>query len=456
MRKVRFRLFSLSLFVFLFLFFILMVAGCGTKKTKISILSHKIEIDKPLRDLCRIYEKENPNVKIDLQSIGGSSEYESSLLSRLNSKSVNIFTFEGFGNMKSLKDKLVDLSDMKIVNRAKGCNPDVLESAIDENGKVNGFPVAIEGYGYLVNRAAFEAAGIDISTVKNFAEFDDACCKLKMAIETNVLKEKFPNAKTVWKFPGKASWSYGNHALHVMLLGDFKNSMEAYNEPEVPFSRANDYRQLIDFQTKYSVEGEPSREKIANLNSVDYFSSFNRSFLAGRSFVCQQGTWVVPQIEKYDKDNKTNLIQQVDLLPYYTPGGDGKFVVSSGQCWGISNFSSDKEIECCKEFLEWLYNSPVAKDRMINEMKLISPVLNKDELKNTNFDNISQKIVNAYLNGDYFKGGSLGLVRTEGWSLQVVGTAIQEYIAGKIPFEEVVKRAKIGWSDKYKAQVKPS
>lgn len=456
MKKRKFKIFLLGSVIAFSVCFLsgLVLSGCGSSKTKISILSHKAEIDKQLQELCRAYEKDHPFVKIELQSISGGNDYESNLLSKLNSKSVDMFFIEGLGNMMSLKNKLVDLSDMPLV---KKCSPEILDPVTVENNKVYGFPVAIEGYGFMVNKAAFEAAGVDVAGIKNFAEFEEGCKTLKLAIESGKLKEKFPNAKTVWKFPGKASWSFANHALHVALASDFNSSMDAYKSKELNFSRADDYKKLIDFQTAYSIEGEPSKDKIANLNSVDYSASFDGSFLVGQSFACQQGTWVMPQMEKYDKDNKTNLMQQVDLLPFFMPGdadGDSKYVVSSGQCWAINNSSSEKQIECCKNFIEWLYDSDIAKDKMVNDMKLISPVISKDDLKNIKFDNVSQRVVDAYLSGKYIKGGSVGLVRTEGWSLQVFGTAVQEYIAGKIPFEEVIKRAKAGWTEKWDAQTK--
>lgn len=434
----------------------LLLSGCGSNKLKISILSHKPEIDKPLQELCRIYEQENPNIKIELQSIGGGNDYESNLLSKLNSKSVDMFCIEGLGNMMSIKSKLVDLTEMPLI---KKCSSEILDPVTDENKKVYGFPVAIEGYGFMVNRAAFEAAGVDVTQIKSFAQFEESCKILKNAVESGKLKNKFPNAKTVWKFPGKATWSFANHALHVALAADFKNSLEAYNSPNLAFTRAYDYKKLIDFQTAYSIEGEPNKDKIANLNAVDYSASFDGSFLVGQSFACQQGTWVMPQVEKYDKDNKTAMMQEVDLLPFFMPGdadGGSKFVVLSGQNWAISNSSSEKQIELCKKFIEWLYSSEVAKEKMANEMKLISPVVSVDDLKNFKFDNVSQRIVDSYLSGNYIKGGSVGLVRTEGWSLQVFGTAVQEYLAGKIPFEEVIKRAQNGWAEKYAAQVKTS
>lgn len=454
MKKTKSKIFLLCSVIVLSmsLFSVFMLTGCDEKRTKISVMSHKAEIDKSLQELCRKFEQENPDIKIELQSVGGGNDYESNLLSKLNSKSVNMFCYEGLGNMMNLKDKLVDLSDMEIV---KKCKRDILDSAIADDDRVYGFPVGLEGYGYTANKKAFAVAGVDVSQIKSFSQLEEGCEKLKAAIESGKLKEEFPNAKTVWRFPGKATWSHANHPLHVLLDGDFKTSMEAYNSKEVPFKRAEDYKKLIDFQTRFSVEGEPTKDKIAGLNSVDYSASFDGSFLTGQSFICQQGTWVMPQVAKYDQDNKTNLAQQLALLPFMLPSdeeGKSKYVVLSGQCWAISNFSSQKQIEACKKFLTWLNTSKVAKDSMIKEMKLIPLEVSENDIKD--MDVINQTIAKAYLSGDYISGGSKGLVRTEAWSLQCVGAGVQEYIAGKISFDEVIKRAKLGWTEKYEAQMK--
>lgn len=437
-------------FIMCFVFFL---TGCGSSKTKISILFHKSEVDGPFHELIKLYNDTHPDVKVEGQTSGGGGDYESVAQTKLGSNSVHIINYEGFGNMKKFENKLLDCSDLDIVKTLQGKNPDILDACTNESGKILGFPVAIEGFGYLVNKAPFNSAGVDISNVKNFNEFEVSCKQLKAAIDEGKLKEKFPNLNTVFAVWGRDPWSLTNHVFHYIVGKDFKNSADAYNSATFPFSAADDYRKIIDFQTVMSVEGEPTREKLSNLNTVDYTNAFDGKILNCKSCVGQLGTWVVPSIEKYDKDNKTNLLNDFELLPWFVPNEEkAKYMILSGQCFGINKDASEAQIKVCKDFLNWMYTDKQAKEIVYNKMKMVSPLISKEDLSKMKFDKITKKIVDAYVSGDFYKGGSIGLVRTEDWTLQNNGTAIQERLAGKIDDATFDKKIKDGWNDIFNAQ----
>ena len=68
-----------------------------------------------------------------------------------------------------------------------------LEIELDLNkidGKVYGLPVTTEGMGLVVNKAMFEAAGVDITTLDSFDKIEDAFATLQKAIDDGKLKDQ--------------------------------------------------------------------------------------------------------------------------------------------------------------------------------------------------------------------------------------------------------------------------
>ena len=171
-----------------------LLTGCGSKnsanngdKVTISLMDHKIEADSGFKKLAETYEKAHPNVKINIESVGGSTDYGASLKAKMASDPVTIFNYSGLGQLDTWQDQLVDLSDQSWVSK---CKPFCLESAKGSDGKVYGMPMLIEGYGFLINRAIFEDAGVDINSMWTFKGQKEGFDKLKSKIESGEMKEQ--------------------------------------------------------------------------------------------------------------------------------------------------------------------------------------------------------------------------------------------------------------------------
>ena len=128
------------------------------EKAEIDIFQFKVEIAKELEEAAKAYEEENPNVKINIQTVGGGDDYGAALKAAFQSGSEpDIFNVGGPQDIKDWMDKLEDLSDQPWVDKAL---EGVLSGATVDD-KVYALPFNLEGYGFVYNTEIFKAAGID-------------------------------------------------------------------------------------------------------------------------------------------------------------------------------------------------------------------------------------------------------------------------------------------------------
>jgi len=152
----------------------------GGEEVEIEILQYKIEIEDALKEAIHQYEKLYPNVDINLESVGGTDSVDTRYKARAASGDMpDIFNCAGPDSCETYADYLEDLSDQPWVEHANSGMLDL--DTID--GKIYGMPVTTEGMGLVANKAMFEAAGIDVSTLDSYDKIDDALATLQKAIE---------------------------------------------------------------------------------------------------------------------------------------------------------------------------------------------------------------------------------------------------------------------------------
>ena len=145
----------------------------------IDVFQNKNEISDALQAAIDTYEEENPSVKINLETVGG-SDYASSLKAKmLGNDPVEIFTLGGPDDIASYQDYLEPLTDQEWVSHVTAGGVDNV--SVDD--EVYGLPLAIEGYGLIYNKKIFEAAGIDASTLTTYDAIDKAFADLQDQID---------------------------------------------------------------------------------------------------------------------------------------------------------------------------------------------------------------------------------------------------------------------------------
>ena len=121
-------------------------------KGTVDIFQFKVEINDALKAATETYMKTHPNVKINLETVGGGSDYGAALRTKMqNADQPEIYNV---GGPQDVKDWISNLEDLS----GEGWTKHVVEGLLDDvtqDGKVYGMPYAIEGYGFVYNKDIF-------------------------------------------------------------------------------------------------------------------------------------------------------------------------------------------------------------------------------------------------------------------------------------------------------------
>src|SRR5471030_1593956 len=198
-----------------------LLAGCGSKggdsasgskessgkAVKISILNTKNEIATQLEDATKVFTKENPNITVDvIQAAAGESPFQkvSSMYAAGNAPSLIMLDNN---DVPKFSDKFLDLSSEKWVKDAS----EVTLDAGKIDGKVMGFPLAIEGYGLIYNKAVLDKASVVPASIKT----------------TKDLEAAFQKIQAIGVAPMTLSpmdWSLGAHYLPMVYMDQSKDA----------------------------------------------------------------------------------------------------------------------------------------------------------------------------------------------------------------------------------------
>lgn len=422
--------------------------GCGNsadtstgansgKNVKITIFQSKIEANEGYKKLIAAYEKDHPNVEINLEAVTG-NDFGASMKAKMQSDPPTIFSVGGFSDMKDYGDVIEDVSDLDIMQHALKGTTDTFT----KDGKVYAIPLYMEGYGFVINKQMFEDAGVSVDSMMNFEGMKAGFDTLKEKIDNGEMKDKYPNLEAVMEYPTKELWIAGDHDANVALTHDFKTPNEAYAADSLPGTGFEDYKKMVDFQASYTTNANNT----ANLNSVDYTTSLEGGLAIERVACIKQGNWVAPAVETTD----LAVLQKLDMLPYSVPGySDGKYFVGVSGYWAIHSKATDAQKAAAKDFINWMFTDSEAQKIVVNDCKFIPPYDNFDGIKAS--DPLSQRIMDANNSGNTMNGWVYsGAPNT--WGQQVAGVEVQKYLAGEADWDEVTKTCIEQWSELRKQQ----
>ncbi len=418
----------------------LLVVSCGgsnesssnTKdKVEIDIFQFKVEIASQLESATKRYMELNPNVKINLTTVGGGDDYGAALRAQFSSgQEPEIFNIGGPQDVQSWMGNLENLGDQPWVSSASAGTLD----GVTVDGEVYGLPFAVEGYGFIYNKAIFEAAGIDASKITSFAALESAVKTLDVQISAGELASQFPLLEAVFEFPAKETWVTGLHLSNAVMNHEFKSSLDAFSSESVDFTYGDAMQALVDLQADFS----SSSNKKQMLNAVDYATQVDGGIAIERVAIIQQGNWVYGGVEAVDSEVAANL----GILPMPVKGGiENSIPIGVPMYWSVNSKSSDDQKAAAKDFLNWLYNSEEGKEIVVHEFLFIPPLTNYDNLEPK--DSLGQA-VKSYADA----GNTTGWVfmgYPDAWGMDVLGNEIQKYLAGNQSWSSVLSNSRTKW-----------
>jgi raffinose/stachyose/melibiose transport system substrate-binding protein len=321
----------------------------STNQSTIKIFQSKVEITEQFSQLALEYEKLNPNVKIQVETVG-KSDYGTVLSNKFKgNEKPDIFMNSGDSDLDKWIDHLEDLSNEPWAK-------EMSSKSMIKDGKVYGQAVSVEGFGLLYNKDLFAKAGITEPGITEppltFKQLEDVVKKLQAAGI-----QPFINGYAEW-------WVLGNLFVNLPFAQQFDPNafMDGLNNgtAKIPGNKIfEDWVKLFDLQLKYGNK---------NPLQTDYKTQMT-DFAAGKAAMTLQGNWVDPLLYKINKDFK------VGILPI--PISDdpiliGKLSLGVQHNWVVHKNSPVKEE--AKKFLNWMVSSDIGKRYMIEEFKFIPHV----------------------------------------------------------------------------------
>lgn len=407
----------------------------GGENVEVEILQYKIEIEDALKAAIKQYEKLYPNVKISLESVGGTGSVDTMYKSRAASGDMpDIFNCAGPDSCAIYGEYLEDLSDQPWVKHANAGMLDL--DTID--GKVYGMPVTTEGMGLIANKAIFEAAGVDISTLDSYDKIDKAFKTVQTAIDKGELKDKFPNLKNVVAVQGGETWVLGNHAINVALSPEFKEDVFACSKAkEVKFDYKDAYKAYMELQLNYS----EAKDDWSKALKVNYNSAVQEQLATGKVAVIQQGNWIYGDVAKVNKEIANNLAYIPAPIKGYKE--DSIFSIVSNY-WCVNSQSDDNVKEAAKHFLNWLYQSEEGKKIVVNDFGFTPVFDNYGDLKPS--DPLTQNMVEYFSKGKGISMVFQGAPDGEDYTMNVFGAKVQGVFTGEISWDDCFKQSADEWA----------
>lgn len=367
------------------------------------------------------YIANNDNIIINTRYTDDKEHYSEDLRKMVNAGlGPDIFNLLGPEDVVLLKDKLVDLTDMKVTEHVV---KKYLKCVTIED-RIYGVPCSIEGFALMYNKEIFEKANIDIKSIDSFEALE------KAVTDIDQLKEQL-KLEAVFAFPAKDTGNTGNYMSSIFLSDEFDgDSHVALNEKEIEFKYAEAMKKMVDLQNKYSVQ--PSYE-IDAAKQAEYFTK-------GKVAIIQQSNWIYPLIQKIDSEFAE---KKIGIIPYPVPNLEKSFnVIGATSYWGINNASDQETIDTARDFLNWLYLSEEGMELMSEDYNLILPLsgASPGSVKGPIAKYIMSYIASEDINVCVYMG------YPKSWGTNVLGEEIKRYVKGDIGWEEVIKTSKDGWA----------
>jgi raffinose/stachyose/melibiose transport system substrate-binding protein len=320
-----------------------------TRDKTVNMFQLKVEIKDALDAYAAKYSAATPGVTVRVETLGGGADFGGAMRAKSQADQMpDIFVIEGRGGYEVWKDYIADLSDQPWVSDTD------LSFIVD--GKVYGFPVAIEGYGLAYNAEILRKAGIDPKKLTTRAAYEEAfkildARKAELGIDAPVAM-----AASV---AGGMWWVAGQHNLAAYWGGglDFTDTsiIEKALRGELDEERFTQYAKYVQLLFKYA-----DRRILLNGSYDDQVGSFAK----GRTAFLHQGNWVDPNLAQLGVDFEIGYAPHAFLDTEQT----GLYLFAPS--WYCVNKNSPNA-EAAKAFLTAMATTPEGHDYMVNQAGMI-------------------------------------------------------------------------------------
>jgi raffinose/stachyose/melibiose transport system substrate-binding protein len=314
----------------------------------ITLAQNKPEIDAVLKAYAAVWSKAN-NVPVTIKSVGGGigMDLNTQLKADLAAGDMpDIFAINGLAEYKEWAALVLDLSGERWVKNTS--------VAFKYDGKVYGFPVAVEGWGMAYNADILKKAGVDPKTLVNYSGYKAAFEKIDAKKAALGLKSVVSMAASL-----DMGWVTAHHNFNSLLsnglpYGDL-SVVNALLAGKVDAQRLSEYADWVELLFKYADK--------AVLTTGNYDAQVG-AFASGQAAFLHQGNWTDP-----------NMAQAQATFPMaFAPHGsmakatDGIFVAAPS--YYVVNKNS-KNLAAAKKFLNDLVFTDAGNKYMVTDAGMI-------------------------------------------------------------------------------------
>lgn len=317
----------------------------------VRLVNGKIEIDKQLQAAAKLF-KEKTGHEVVIESMGGGVDIQGQIKSYFAADNMpDMFVIGGDGDYKNWEGKCADLSDCKFAQ-------DTDFGYKDKNdGTLVGFPYAVEGYGITYNADILEKAGIDPASLTSYDAFKAAFEKLdSMKAELGLDAVASVTAES-----GQMFWSTGNHILGYYYSGGLQRGDNSLLDKalagEFDKARLTEFADMVELLFKYA-----DQQVLISGTYDDQLAKWAQ----GKTAFITQGNWVDPSLSQY------NVSFKCGIAPLAFTKADMQNVLADCPSWWCV-YKDSKNIQVCKDFLDFLATTDEGQTVLVKDAGMISP-----------------------------------------------------------------------------------
>ncbi|OHE62457.1 MAG: ABC transporter substrate-binding protein [Treponema sp. GWB1_62_6] len=321
--------------------------GKLVKGGKITLAQGKPEIDAALKKYAAAWGEKN-GTTVTIKSIGGTSGGLGPALKAdfAAGDMPDLFGFGGVEDFKEWEALALDLTAEPWVSKTA--------VAFKYNGKVFGFPVAVEGWVMAYNADMLAKAGIDPKTLVNLGAYKAAFAKLdSMKAELGI------NSVVSMAAAVEMGWVTAHHNFNSLLANGLPyGDLSVVNDllaGKVDDARLNDYAEWVGLLFNYADKSV--------LTTGNYDSQVG-AFATGKAVFLHQGNWTDPNIQG------ANATFKMAFAPHGSMAKDTDGIFVAAPSFYAVNKDS-KNLAAAKKFLADLVATPEGHAYMVTDAGMI-------------------------------------------------------------------------------------
>ena len=330
----------------------------ASAEIELTLYNNKVEISEALQNIAKVFSDQTEGVTVKVESVGGGADYSGNLTAKHTADQLpDIFVIEGDGDYGLWKDFVTELSEEK-------WNADTTLAYLDPEGKVVGFPVAIEGFGLGYNVELLQKADIDPASLTSYSALKAAFEKLDGMKTELGIDSVVSMAASV---SGGTWWVAGHHNFSIYLGGGLEftdtSIVDKYNAGEVDEARLTEYANYVKLLFDFSDQ---------TVLTTGTYDNQLAPFANQKAVFIHQGNWIDPSLKAMNVTFEYDYISH----PFNDTQEHKGLYLFAPSFYVINNKAGDEKIQAAKDFLNFLVYSEEGANYMVNEAGMVPAFAN--------------------------------------------------------------------------------